>query len=366
MESNPGGSSPQSQPGNQGQPGEPSRSQPPGEAGANSGSQPGQPGSADVVPDDVRDQILAERAKIAESGLPRTNLDPEMMKRAIDRQTAERELKVAELLKAKAAEPVKPFLPIENYKTATPCSSTWEGSDPKERVRFCQKCQLQVYDFTGLQQPEADELIFKRENRKDAPLFKRQDGKFLTSDCPAALRAKRSTIIAMVAGGAVVACIIAVLVMMPKPAPRVVPEPTQASKPGDGTSSGGTGRTASKNPTPAAAPTVTPTSSPGSTTPGSSAYSEYLKSQQGLDQEPATESTYQPTGQASPPAEQAQPPSPQQPQPATATPAGQAETALPSPATEPASSTAENQGAEPVPASDQPAPSDHGVKYYGK
>ncbi len=56
--------------------------------------------------------------------------------------------------------------------------------------------------------PEAEELIFKREERRNAALFKRADGKFMTKDCPVAVK-KKYGMIMMIAGGILVLAILA-------------------------------------------------------------------------------------------------------------------------------------------------------------
>ena len=115
-----------------------------------------------------------------------------------------------------------PFKPIEKFKQATPCSALWEGTDPKERVRYCEQCKRQVYDFAGLELPEAEALIFKRENRKNVTLFKRVDGKFLTSDCPVGVKKRLTLILANVGGVVLLCCVLALFLSTPKPAPSVV------------------------------------------------------------------------------------------------------------------------------------------------
>jgi hypothetical protein len=156
----------------------------------------------------------------------KTMLDHNVLWDTVAKAAAEMEVKVAEQIKERANEPVKPFQEITKYKMATACESVWEENNPKERFRYCGLCQLHVYDFSGLELPEAEELIFKRENRKNAPLFKRADGKFLTSDCPVAIKKKRNFVMSVIGGIVLVALVLGLLLAMPKP-----PQPTTSDKP---------------------------------------------------------------------------------------------------------------------------------------
>jgi hypothetical protein len=127
----------------------------------------------------------------------------------------------------KEAEPPKPCIPIEKYKMAqATCPFTWGEMDaPKEKFRYCDKCQAPVYNFTGMDLPEAEELIFKREERRKAPLFKRADGKFMTKDCPVALK-KKYGMIMMIAGGILVLTILAGWAVLMPPQPKPVETPS--------------------------------------------------------------------------------------------------------------------------------------------
>jgi hypothetical protein len=60
-----------------------------------------------------------------------------------------------------------------------------------ERVRFCDHCQLNVFNISELSRSEAQSLIASAEGRLCARLFRRADGTILTNDCPVGLRALR-------------------------------------------------------------------------------------------------------------------------------------------------------------------------------
>lgn len=70
-------------------------------------------------------------------------------------------------------------------KIGSPCSEKWSKMTGDERVRFCGKCQLKVYDFTRMDTEEVRELLRAHEGRRVcARFFKRRDGRVMTRDCP--------------------------------------------------------------------------------------------------------------------------------------------------------------------------------------
>ena len=58
-----------------------------------------------------------------------------------------------------------------------------------DRVRFCDLCNLHVYDISRLSRKEAEALITKTEGRICARVYRRTDGTVITKDCPVGLRA---------------------------------------------------------------------------------------------------------------------------------------------------------------------------------
>ncbi len=191
---------------------------------------PAPPIAPQAVPNAVLESIRAEKAKLkagSAEGTPKTMLDPQAVREALARATKEKEIRITAEIKAKANEPQKPFQPIENYKIATACAAVWDGTDSKDRCRYCPTCKLQVYDFSGLELPEAEELILKREDRKNATLFKRADGKFLTADCPVGVKAKQDRLMAIIGGTILAVGLLLLLMMLPKPAPREATQPSE-------------------------------------------------------------------------------------------------------------------------------------------
>ncbi len=105
---------------------------------------------------------------------------------------------------------------------ASPCAWSWNGpSGNKGRVKACERCQTQVYDFSGMELPEAEALIYKQESKKRFTLFKRADGKFMTVDCPVQVQRKRNLVLLCVVGALVMISVVALMILMPPAKPPV-------------------------------------------------------------------------------------------------------------------------------------------------
>lgn len=134
-------------------------------------------------------------------------------------------------------EPIKIIEPIKPQKKARSCPFTWTEENAKERFKYCSNCQSNIYNFDGLEQAEAEALVFKRENREKFVLYGREDGKFMTSDCPFALQKRNKTIVLVSVCISAVACIIALLILMPKPPAHDPTTDAEKSAPPDTVSS---------------------------------------------------------------------------------------------------------------------------------
>lgn len=73
-----------------------------------------------------------------------------------------------------------------------------------DRVRFCDQCNLHVYNISEMTRKQAEALIAKTEGRICAKLHRRADGTVLTKDCPVGLKAIRRRV-SRVAGATVTA-----------------------------------------------------------------------------------------------------------------------------------------------------------------
>ena len=79
-------------------------------------------------------------------------------------------------------------LPI--LRVAKPCTEDWEQMVGDDRVRYCAKCELSVYNFADMTRDEIAELVARREGRICGRLYRRQDGTVVTKDCNPEVRAK--------------------------------------------------------------------------------------------------------------------------------------------------------------------------------
>jgi len=80
---------------------------------------------------------------------------------------------------------------LKNLRVASPCHIGWERMSGDERVRFCDSCKLNVYNFSEMTPGEIESLLVKTEGRICGRMYRRTDGTILTRDCPVGLRALR-------------------------------------------------------------------------------------------------------------------------------------------------------------------------------
>ena len=190
-------------------------------------------GVTTVWPHDQEKKELPAEARQStvkpERFVPKTMLDMDFLKESLSASVSRAEERLAESIAQKASAPPKQLLTSDDFKIASPnCPFVWnDNSDnPKERVKYCTQCSAQIYNFTGFDMTESQSLIFKRENRKNAPLYKREDGKFMTSDCPIAL--KKSKDKQMLIGGTALVLILLLIMVI---ASFMVPQSPPASTP---------------------------------------------------------------------------------------------------------------------------------------
>ena len=75
-------------------------------------------------------------------------------------------------------------------EVASPCSESWDAMRGDDRVRYCGKCRLNVYNLSEMRQAEIDQ-VFAREGLPPCVRFyARPDGTVLTRDCPVGRRRK--------------------------------------------------------------------------------------------------------------------------------------------------------------------------------
>lgn len=79
--------------------------------------------------------------------------------------------------------------PLEHVKVAAPCPADWERMVGDERVRYCDRCSLHVYNLSGMTRREAEGLVTSAEGRLCVRFYRRPDGTILTRNCPVGLSA---------------------------------------------------------------------------------------------------------------------------------------------------------------------------------
>src|SRR5215211_2247229 len=89
--------------------------------------------------------------------------------------------------------------PLEHVNVAAPCPADWEKMVGDERVRYCDRCSLHVYNLSGMTRREAEALVTSAEGRLCVRFFRRADGTILTRNCPVGLSAVKRRV-ARVAG----------------------------------------------------------------------------------------------------------------------------------------------------------------------
>jgi hypothetical protein len=77
---------------------------------------------------------------------------------------------------------------LNNVRVAAPCPADWDSMYGNERVRFCEQCQLNVYNLSEMSRVEAEQLIGRADGRLCVRYYRRRDGSILTQNCPVGLR----------------------------------------------------------------------------------------------------------------------------------------------------------------------------------
>jgi hypothetical protein len=80
--------------------------------------------------------------------------------------------------------------PLAAIAIATPCNVPWSEMRGDYRSRFCGQCRKKVFDLSALTTSEATELLGDPHSQPCVRLYRRPDGRVMTSDCPAGFRAR--------------------------------------------------------------------------------------------------------------------------------------------------------------------------------
>jgi hypothetical protein len=80
---------------------------------------------------------------------------------------------------------------LDELRVASPCHEDWDEMAGDERVRFCGRCEKNVYNLSSMSRADAETLVREKEGRLCVRFFRRTDGTLLTADCPDGARRKR-------------------------------------------------------------------------------------------------------------------------------------------------------------------------------
>src|SRR5579863_4233476 len=77
---------------------------------------------------------------------------------------------------------------LDTVTIPTPCTVPWDEMRGDERTRFCTKCSKHVNDISEMTNAEALHLLNVTSESVCVRLYRRPDGRVVTSDCPRTLR----------------------------------------------------------------------------------------------------------------------------------------------------------------------------------
>ena len=119
---------------------------------------------------------------------------------------------------------------LDRFTKRTPCKASWSDMVGDDRVRLCGACRKNVYDVTAMSEDEAEGFLAHHLDDQEAcvRLYRRPDGRLLTSDCPRGAdrrHVRRVGLAVCVASGALVA-VSAALAELPVPRTHHLPGST--------------------------------------------------------------------------------------------------------------------------------------------
>jgi len=75
-----------------------------------------------------------------------------------------------------------------NLQISSPCPESWEKMAGSNRVRYCGRCNLNVYNLAVMSPPEIEALVRKTGGQLCGRLYMRGDRKATLSDCKGGAR----------------------------------------------------------------------------------------------------------------------------------------------------------------------------------
>jgi hypothetical protein len=92
---------------------------------------------------------------------------------------------------------------LDRISVASPCSESWGEMVGDERVRYCLKCEKNVFNLSAMNRDEAEALLQQRAGGEVCVrYYQRADGTIMTQDCPVGVSKKRRKKVALAVAGA--------------------------------------------------------------------------------------------------------------------------------------------------------------------
>jgi len=119
---------------------------------------------------------------------------------------------------------------LPRIQVASPCPADWDAMAGDNRVRHCDQCDLDVYNFSEMTSAEIKRLVAaSRGQRLCGRLYRRADGTVLTRDCPIGLQVRIRRVSRRV--GAALSAAMSVGLAAAQTQPRVPSSLVQIQKP---------------------------------------------------------------------------------------------------------------------------------------
>ena len=85
-------------------------------------------------------------------------------------------------------------------EVASPCPMSWDAMSGDEKMRFCDRCSLNVFNLSAMTEEELETLLEQKQGKRlCGRFFQRADGTVMTSDCPVGWRRKMAKRVAIAA-----------------------------------------------------------------------------------------------------------------------------------------------------------------------
>jgi len=118
------------------------------------------------------------------------------------------EADVAEVRSRLEEQQTRRALPLlDAVRVASPCNMRWDDMVGDGRVRYCGKCEKNVYNVAYMTRDEAETLMHEHEGELCMRIYRRADGTVITSDCPvkAQRKERRNSLLAIAIGSSLAA-----------------------------------------------------------------------------------------------------------------------------------------------------------------